>query len=98
MTVKSLQLFESYLPNAQNWAFRILNNLPDTDLNIAAYRYYNEQFVTSKMKLLPLPDYVGLNLLEGRDGAKNFVEKVFKRISNRHKNELFFKYIADWSR
>ncbi|HNR48792.1 MAG TPA: glycosyltransferase family 4 protein [Bacteroidia bacterium] len=98
MAVKSLQLFESYLPNAQNWAFRILNNLPDTDLNIAAFRYYNELFVTAKMKLLPLPDYVGLNLLEGRDGAKNFIDKIFKRISNRHKNELFFKYIAEWSR
>ncbi|MBS1764897.1 MAG: glycosyltransferase family 4 protein [Bacteroidetes bacterium] len=97
MSVKSLQLFESYLPNAQNWAFRVLNNLPDTEIDVVAYRYYNEQFVTPKINLLPLPDYVNLNMLEGREGAKNIISRFFKRISNQQKNEQFFQYIAQLS-
>lgn len=89
MAVKTLQLFESYLPNAQNWVFRMLNNLPDTEVNVAAYRYYNEQFVTQKINLLPMPEYVSPELLEGRDQAKNIFSKIINRISILRKQILF---------
>lgn len=98
MAVKTLQLFESYLPNAQNWVFRMLNNLPDTEVNVAAYRYYNEQFVTHKINLLPMPEYVSPELLEGRDHAKNIFSKIINRISILRKNKYYFEYIGKWAR
>ncbi|HCI57998.1 MAG: glycosyltransferase family 4 protein [Bacteroidetes bacterium] len=98
MAVKTLQLFESYLPNAQNWVFRMLNNLPDTEVNVAAYRYYNEQFVTQKINLLPMPEYVSPELLEGRDQAKNIFSKIINRISILRKNKYYFDYIGKWAR
>ncbi|HMU77741.1 MAG: glycosyltransferase family 4 protein [Bacteroidia bacterium] len=98
MAVKTLQLFESYLPNAQNWFFRMLNNLPDTEVNVAAYRYYNEQFVTQKINLLPMPEYVSPELLEGRDQAKNIFSKIINRISILRKNKYYFDYIGKWAR
>ncbi|HNU47246.1 MAG TPA: glycosyltransferase family 4 protein [Bacteroidia bacterium] len=98
MAVKTLQLFESYLPNAQNWVFRMLNNLPDTEVNVAAYRYYNEQFVTHKINLLPMPEYVSPDLLEGRDHAKNIFSKIINRISILRKNKYYFEYIGKWAR
>ncbi len=94
MAVKTLQLFESYLPNAQNWAFRTLNNLPNTEVNVAAYKYYNEQFVTPNIHLMPVPDYVQPQLLEGKDGQKNIFLKIFSRIYNQHLNEKLFEYIT----
>ncbi len=97
MPLKTLQLFENYLPNAQNWAFRILKNLPDSEVNFCAYRYYNEQFVTPEIKLMPLPDYVSPDILEGRSQAKTFWAKAIGRISSMRKNKDFFKYIADWT-
>ncbi len=98
MAVKTLQLFESYLPNAQNWVFRMLNNLPDTEVKVAAYRYYNEQFVTQKINLLPMPEYVSPELLEGRDQAKNIFSKIINRISILRKNKYYFDYIGKWAR
>ena len=97
MAVKTLQLFESYLPNAQNWVFRMLNNLSDTEVNVAAYRYYNEQFVTRKINLLPMPEYVSPDLLEGRDHAKNIFSKIINRIAILRKNKHYFEYIGKWA-
>jgi colanic acid/amylovoran biosynthesis glycosyltransferase len=96
MAVKTLHLFENYLPNAQNWAFRILNNLPASEVNIAAYRYYNPQFVTENIKLVPLPSFVNPQLLEGKDSAKNLLSKIFNRIKNQQKNAQLFDYLARW--
>ena len=98
MAVKTLQLFESYLPNAQNWVFRMLNNLPDTEVNVAAYRYYNEQFVTPKINLLPMPNYISPDLLEGRDNAKNIFSKIINRIAILRKNKHYFEYIGKWAK
>ena len=98
MAVKTLQLFESYLPNAQNWVFRMLNNLPDIEVNVAAYRYYNEQFVTPKINLLPMPNYISPDLLEGRDNAKNIFSKIINRIAIKKKNKHYFEYIGKWAK
>lgn len=95
MPVKTLQLFESYLPNAQNWAFRSLINLPDAEINVAAYKYYNEQFVTPKIKLFPLPEYVNPELLEGKLRKANILHKLFIRANNIRLNKNYFEYLAE---
>ncbi len=93
--VSTLQLFENYLPNAQNWAFRSLVNLPDTEVNVAAYKYYNHnQFVTEKINLVKMPDYVSENLLEGKWKNANIFRRIFKRINNVRHNKNYFNYLA----
>ncbi|MCC6383981.1 MAG: glycosyltransferase family 4 protein [Bacteroidia bacterium] len=96
--IKTLQLFEDYLPDELNWIFRLLDNLPDTELNIAAYRYHNEHFVTSEIHRLPLPHYVGLSLLEGKDDTMHFLGKIVNRFFNRLKNEKFFQFLTQYIR
>ena len=99
MPVKTLQLFENYLPNAQNWAFRSLVNLPDTEVNVAAYKYYNHnQFVTEKIKLIKMPQYVSVNLLEGKWNHANILRRIFSRINSVRYNKRYFQYLAEQCR
>jgi hypothetical protein len=39
--IKALHLFHEYLNITENWAFRLINNLPDTDIVIAAPNFKN---------------------------------------------------------
>ena len=76
--IKTLHIFENYLPESQNWTFRILNNFEDVDVYVCALEYHNPQFVNSKINLIEIPDYVNCELMvEG--GCQNAEGGKLKR-------------------
>lgn len=92
--IRTLQLFENYLPNAQNWAFRMLMNMPDTEIFVAAYRYYNNQFAPPQIHRIKLPHFVTPELLEGSDKSLPFYKKLFLKVNRQKLNHKFFDHLA----
>ena len=96
-TLNTLHLFENYLLNAQNWVFRTLTNLPECTISVAAYNYENSNFVTPPIKLIDLPNYVSLDLLEGQPvNDKSHLQRFTDELINKREtiNNKFFKYLV----
>lgn len=92
-----LHLFEVYLNNAQNWAFRMLDNYQDTENYVSAYFFHNDQFLTPKIKVLEHPPYVGSYLInEGNSSeeASGLVQKVISRTKAKALQAEFLLHIA----
>ncbi len=51
MSLATLQLFDTYLPDTQNWAFNLLKNMPDIQVNIAARRFLKCGFFPESFNL-----------------------------------------------
>lgn len=94
LQLNTLHLFENYLPNAQNWAYRMLINLPHAHIYVGAYRYYNDQFAPPKIHRIPAPHYVNLSLVEGRQSHLPFILKIIKKVNQKKHNYMFFQYLA----
>lgn len=87
-----LHLFESYLPCAQNWAFRMLHNIPKTKTHIAALQYVNPQFRVPEFSFIPNPDYADHQLLQPADEQEaGLLSRLFSRSKS---NLLFSKYLT----
>lgn len=54
--ITSLQLFSQYLSRSENWAFRLIDNLPSTQIIIGSEIYLeNKDFYSKKFSYLKLP-------------------------------------------
>lgn len=87
-----LHLFESYLPYAQNWAFRMLHNLPKSKTFISALEYVNPQFKVPEFTYIENPDYADHQLIRNADEQEaGLWAKLFSRSKS---NILFSKYLT----
>lgn len=94
-TITVLHLFESYLPTAANWAYRMITNLPNSSLAVAAYNYQNQAFQSPRIKFLMPPDWVSEHLIEGySQNINNVVFRSLKKIRNRNHNLRFLELIG----
>lgn len=90
-----LHLFESYLPYAQNWAFRMLHNLSKSKTFIAALEYVNHQFKVPEFSFIQNPDYADNQMLRNpEDEEAGLWSKLFSRSKS---NVLFSKYLTHLS-
>lgn len=90
-----LHLFESYLPYAQNWAFRMLHNLPKSKTFIAALEYVNPQFKVPEFKFIENPDYADQYLIGNTEEQETGLwAKLFSKSKS---NILFSKYLSHLS-
>lgn len=53
--IRILHLFYSYLNTTENWAFRLIDNLPDTDVVIASREFRKCNFFSDKFEYLEFP-------------------------------------------
>lgn len=91
----TLHLFLSYLPAAANWVYRMMVNLPNSDLKVAAYAYHEEQFHTPNVEMLPLPEWVKGELVEGNFKEEpSFFAKPIYKVKHQILNSQFFDIIA----
>lgn len=87
-----LHLFESYLPYAQNWAFRMMYNLRSTKNYVAALEYANPQFKVPEFNFIENPDYADHQLIKGAEEQEaGLWAKLFSRSKS---NILFSKYLS----
>jgi colanic acid/amylovoran biosynthesis glycosyltransferase len=96
--IRTLHLLESYLDIAQNWTFRMLDNLPRTKSFVAAYQYENPQFLNDKIERIPLPDYISKKMLEGNDNSNWATRFFLNRFTNLSGNRKYFRQIANFCR
>ena len=93
--LKTLHIFENYLPESQNWTFRILNNFDNDEVYVCALEYNNPQFVTPKINLLDIPDYVSSELMiEGGAHFETFYDKALNKLKRNTRFEKYLEYIA----
>lgn len=94
--LKTLHIFENYLPNSQNWAFRAISNLEEAAIYICALEYSNPQFVTSKIDLINLPDYVSPDLImEGGYRHDSILQKIITKFKRKAKLEKYISYLVE---
>jgi colanic acid/amylovoran biosynthesis glycosyltransferase len=68
--MKVLHNFQDYLPTSQNWAYRLLNKIPNAQLYIHADKYYGINFYNPQWKFLNY-DTGGIdNFSKGLDKSK----------------------------
>lgn len=53
--MRVLHLFHEYLNITENWAFRIIDNLPDTDAIIGSKHFLKNNFYPSKLSFIEFP-------------------------------------------
>jgi colanic acid/amylovoran biosynthesis glycosyltransferase len=94
-TLTTLHLFQKYLSTGQNWAYRMMINLPNCKLKAAAYYYFENEFRTSNIELLPMPSWLSEGMLEGNIAEKRSVfMKPFYKLRYHYLNNRFYKIIA----
>jgi colanic acid/amylovoran biosynthesis glycosyltransferase len=71
--MRVLHLFEEYLPNTVNWAFRLMDNLPEVQIVIGASRFLKTNFYSTKFQYLEFP----IQSLEVR--RNGLIEKILRR-------------------
>lgn len=54
-TIRVLHLFHAYLLTTENWAFRLIDQLPDTEIVIAAKYFRRKMFYRDKFECLEFP-------------------------------------------
>lgn len=72
----------------------MLNNFEDTDSYISALEYCNPHFVTSKIRLISLPDYVSSDLITEGYITKSMIHKLITKFKRKAKIEKYLSYIA----
>ena len=93
--LKTLHIFENYLPESQNWTFRILNNFEDVDVYVCALEYHNPQFVNPKINLIEIPGYVNCELMvEGGLHSESFYDKAINKLKRNTRFEKYLEYLA----
>ncbi len=91
-TPSVLHLFESYLPYAQNWAFRMMYNLRSTKNYVAALEYVNPQFKVPEFNFIENPDYADHQLIRGAEEQET---GLWAKLFSRSKSNIFFsKYLS----
>jgi len=53
--LKVLHLFESYLRNTENWCYRLISHLPETDVVVGSTRFLPNNFYSPDFAYLPFP-------------------------------------------
>jgi len=51
-SLRVLEIFDTYLPGTQNWIYRLISHLPDTDVVIASRHFLNCTFYSSNFEYL----------------------------------------------
>ena len=54
-SIRVLHVFHEYLQQTENWSFRLIDNLPDTDIVIASKHFRKCNFYPSKFEYLEFP-------------------------------------------
>ncbi len=52
--LRVLHIFDEYLPNTENWAYNLINNLPEVDNYIGANRYLDNSFFNPQFHFLKI--------------------------------------------
>lgn len=93
--IKVLHIFENYLPDSQNWAFRLIDNLNDTENYACALEYSNSRFFKD-VHLIDLPGYVTPDLItEGSYPQWTVLGKLLTKLKRKANVEKFILYIAE---
>ncbi|MEO5571207.1 MAG: glycosyltransferase family 4 protein [Bacteroidia bacterium] len=93
--LKTLHIFESYLPESQNWAFRFLNNFDASEVYVCAPAYVNPHFVSPKIHLLPIPNYVSSDLMiEGGGQSDSLYDKAIAKLKRKTRFDKYLDYIS----
>ncbi|MEP7171387.1 MAG: glycosyltransferase, partial [Bacteroidota bacterium] len=93
--LKTLHIFENYLPESQNWTFRILNNFEDEEVYVCALEYNNPQFVSDKINLIDIPVYVSSELMmEGSVAPESLYDKAINKLKRNTRFEKFLEYLT----
>ena len=53
--IRALHIFHQYLNKTENWAFRLINNLPDTDIIVASPLFRKCNYYSSKFEYIEFP-------------------------------------------
>ncbi len=81
--LKILHLFNSYLPQTENWAFRLVKNLPDVEIHVGAHHYLKNNFYEP-----------GFHFIDNYfDGLRNLNRHLNKKNPGEFLQKLFIKAI-----
>ncbi len=79
--------FHHYLPNTSNWAYKLINNLPDTKNIIVAEKFLKMNFYNPDFMYIEFP------LREIDVENRTLKIRVFNRLVIETRNRLYFSYI-----
>ena len=54
-SIRTLQIFGSYLKNTENWAYKLIDHLPDTKVTIVSKRFLLNNFYSDEFDYLEFP-------------------------------------------
>jgi len=82
--IKVLHLFNTYLPNTENWAYRLIANTPNSQIFIAAKNYIEGSFPNDRFTFYRHPyekiealNEIGIALSAEKDTAR-LLEKILQ--------------------
>ena len=76
--LRVLEVFDAYLPSSENWVYRLLHNLPDTDVVIASWTFLHSNFYANDFEYIEFP----LKLIETNNSTAlvRFFNAVILRV------------------
>lgn len=74
MRIKVIHLFDKYLNTSMNWAYRLLQYTPDTDVCVAAPMLVKNRFLNPDFQYIkePIQDFLGLKMPENEWNISRF--------------------------
>ena len=94
--LKILHVFESYLPGSQNWAFRVISNMEETDVYVSALEYCNPEFMTTILHPISLPEYVSPDLIsESSASGDSIFVKAINKFKRKNDFEKYISFLTD---
>jgi colanic acid/amylovoran biosynthesis glycosyltransferase len=89
--LRVLEAVNSYLPSTENWIYRLIGNLPDTDIVIASKRFLKCNFYASDFSYLEFP----LKRIETNDIT--FSVYLFNKLVALALRILYYPYITKYA-
>jgi colanic acid/amylovoran biosynthesis glycosyltransferase len=89
--LRVLEAFYSYLAGSENWVYRIIKHLPDTNVVIASRNFIKCNFYASNFEYLEFP------LRRIGTGRKTLPVQAFNALASKAAQSLYFPYVAKYA-
>jgi colanic acid/amylovoran biosynthesis glycosyltransferase len=89
--LRVLEAFYSYLAGTENWIYRIIKHLPDTDVVIASRNFIKCSFYASNFEYLEFP----LRRIE--TGPRTLPVRIFNALAFKTAQNPYFAYVAKYA-
>ncbi len=78
MKLKTFHVFNSYLPQTENWAYNLISNLPESQIHIAAKNYLKNNFYHQEFHFADnyFDEFDQLNRRLGKLSFSNILKKI----------------------